>query len=118
VSTVFLGLDHGFFPDEPPMVFETMIFGGPLADYCQRYSTLLDAKFGHWRAKCLAAEAQSWHANLRRALVEASYVLFPATARKQVKCWLGLHNWVSRSKTAGRLQLVTRRCTWCGRVKL
>ena len=28
VSTVFLGLDHGYDPDKPPTLFETMIFGG------------------------------------------------------------------------------------------
>jgi len=28
VSTVFLGVDHNFFGDGPPVVFETMIFGG------------------------------------------------------------------------------------------
>lgn len=27
VSTVWLGLDHGFFGDGPPLIFETMVFG-------------------------------------------------------------------------------------------
>ena len=30
VSTVFLGLDHNFAPSGPPILWETMIFGGPL----------------------------------------------------------------------------------------
>ena len=29
VSSVFIGLDHGFSMRGPPIVFETMIFGGP-----------------------------------------------------------------------------------------
>lgn len=28
VSTVFLGIDHSFMEDGPPLVFETMVFGG------------------------------------------------------------------------------------------
>jgi hypothetical protein len=28
VSTVFLGLDHSFVDDEPPILWETMVFGG------------------------------------------------------------------------------------------
>jgi hypothetical protein len=42
VSTVFLGLDHGFEPVNhcnPPIVFETMIFGGKHSDYCERCCT-------------------------------------------------------------------------------
>lgn len=29
ISTVFLGLDHSFLPSGPPVLWETMIFGGP-----------------------------------------------------------------------------------------
>ena len=46
VSTVFLGMDHQF-GDGPPMVFETLVFGGPFADEMDRYSTLDEAKAGH-----------------------------------------------------------------------
>lgn len=53
VSTVFLGLDHSW-GDGPPVVFETMIFGGPLDDDQWRYCTLADAKAGHRRAVRLA----------------------------------------------------------------
>jgi hypothetical protein len=28
ISTVFLGLDHRHFGDGPPLLFETMVFGG------------------------------------------------------------------------------------------
>lgn len=30
VSTIFLGLDHNFFGGGPPILWETMVFGGPL----------------------------------------------------------------------------------------
>jgi len=47
VSTVFLGLDHRFFGDGPPIVFETMVFGGPMTDAQSRYSSWDDAETGH-----------------------------------------------------------------------
>lgn len=47
VSTVFLGLNHAFC-DGPPIVFETMIFGGQFHEMMWRYSTLEQAQQGHW----------------------------------------------------------------------
>lgn len=52
ISTVFLGLDHGFGSDEP-ILFETMIFGGRYADYQERYKTFLKAMEGHDKAVAL-----------------------------------------------------------------
>lgn len=46
VSTVFLGLDHNFGSGEP-LVFETMVFGGPFDEECERYSTREQAIAGH-----------------------------------------------------------------------
>lgn len=46
VSTVFLGMDHQF-GDGPPLLFETLIFGGEHDDNMQRYSTWPQAKKGH-----------------------------------------------------------------------
>lgn len=46
VSTVFLGLDHSF-GDGPPLLFETMMFGGKLSDEMDRYSTRAEALEGH-----------------------------------------------------------------------
>lgn len=46
VSTVFLGLDHRFGQGEP-LVFETMVFGGPLDQEQERYSTWDEAEAGH-----------------------------------------------------------------------
>ena len=46
VSTVFLGLDHAFRPGRP-LLFETMIFGGPHHLDLARYSTWAEATAGH-----------------------------------------------------------------------
>lgn len=49
VSTIFLGIDHGFFGT--PMWFETMIFGVSEFDsYQERYTTWAEAVLGHARA--------------------------------------------------------------------
>ncbi len=49
VSTVFLGIDHNHFGSKP-ILWETMIFGGRLDGYQERYETFDDALFGHGRA--------------------------------------------------------------------
>ena len=55
MSTVFLGLDHSFgFSGGPPLLFETMIFGGEHDEYCDRYSTWAEAEVGHEKARKLA----------------------------------------------------------------
>lgn len=53
VSTVFLGIDHVFFPvnygiKKAPVLFETMVFGGELDEFQWRYCTYGEAKRGHW----------------------------------------------------------------------
>jgi len=46
VSTVFLGLDHNW-GSGPPLLFETMIFGGQYDQEQWRYSTWKEAEEGH-----------------------------------------------------------------------
>lgn len=46
VSTVFLGIDHGF-DGGPPVLFETMVFGGKFNEYMKRYCTYNGALEGH-----------------------------------------------------------------------
>lgn len=53
VSTVFLGIDHDFSMEGPPLIFETMIFGGPHNEEQWRYSTLEQARAGHAAAVAL-----------------------------------------------------------------
>lgn len=55
VSTVFLGLDHQWQPDLPPLLFETMVF--PECDVCERCSTWEQAIAQH--DQVAAAERQS-----------------------------------------------------------
>lgn len=50
VSTVFLCLDHGFNPDRPPVLFETMIFDDAASSescHQRRYTTWAEAEQGH-----------------------------------------------------------------------
>jgi hypothetical protein len=49
VSTVFLGLDHNW-GDGPPILFETMIFGGPSDGFQDRCSTWEEAEAMHLKA--------------------------------------------------------------------
>ena len=59
VSTVFLGLDHSF-GFGPPLLFETMVFGGSLDQEQDRYATWEAAEVGHKqmmeRVKTIAME--------------------------------------------------------------
>lgn len=48
VSTVFLGLDHNY-GDGPPILFETMIFGGEHDEEMERCSTWSEAEQMHER---------------------------------------------------------------------
>jgi hypothetical protein len=50
ISTVFLGLDHNMRASGDPILFETMIFGGPLDHQQWRYCTYSDAERGHAEA--------------------------------------------------------------------
>lgn len=45
ISTVFFGIDGNI--AGPPLVFETMIFGGNLHGYQKKYSTWKEAVKGH-----------------------------------------------------------------------
>ena len=52
ISTVFLGLDRSFGGNRP-VLFETMIFGGPHDGYQERCSTWEEAEIEHNKAKSL-----------------------------------------------------------------
>lgn len=52
VSTVFLGLNHSYGDDGPPILFETLAFnnaGGSCEEYMERYYTARAAREGHKR---------------------------------------------------------------------
>ena len=46
VSTVFLGLDHGG-DGGPPVLWETIVFGGEHDQDCERYTSQKEAEQGH-----------------------------------------------------------------------
>jgi hypothetical protein len=52
ISTVFLGLDHNW-GEGPPLLFETMIFGGSHDEYQERCSTWEEAEAMHETACAL-----------------------------------------------------------------
>ena len=47
VSTVFLGLDHSHREDDPPVLWETMVFGGLFDQQQRRYRSREEALRGH-----------------------------------------------------------------------
>ena len=57
VSTVFLGLAHSF-GQGGPILFETMVFGGPLDQETERYRTWDEAETGH---AAMLARVQAAH---------------------------------------------------------
>lgn len=46
ISTIWLGINHNY-GEGPPLIFETMIFGGEFDQYQTRYTSLLQAVRGH-----------------------------------------------------------------------
>jgi hypothetical protein len=66
VSTIFLGLNHNFGLGEP-ILFETMVFGGPLDGDSMRYHTYDQAEAGHAATVIEARKACEQIAALRRA---------------------------------------------------
>jgi hypothetical protein len=49
VSTVWIGLDHRIHGDGPPLIFESMVFGGHYDGKAERYATEAEAVEGHER---------------------------------------------------------------------
>ncbi len=47
VSTVFLGLNHSWNKNAPPLLFETLVFGGEFDGEMQRYTTYEESEAGH-----------------------------------------------------------------------
>lgn len=56
VSTIFLGLDHNHWGGGPPILWETMIFGGLHDGYQARYHSRDEALEGHQVACALVAK--------------------------------------------------------------
>jgi hypothetical protein len=58
VSTVWLGLDHNWSGQGPPLIFETMVFGGVMDEDQWRYPTEAAALSGHDRVVTQVRETE------------------------------------------------------------
>lgn len=47
VSTVWLGMNHNWLGEGPPLIFETMVFGGEYDSHMIRTSTIKEARAAH-----------------------------------------------------------------------
>ena len=70
ISTVFLCIDHNLTGKGPPVLFETMIFGGWHDQVQWRYSTYEEAEIGHKVAVALEQQASDELDRLRRLVPE------------------------------------------------
>jgi len=63
VSTIFLGIDHGWVVDGPPILWETMTFG---------------AKLDNWQMRCAGSkeQAEAMHEKMVRKVCKASGVKY------------------------------------------
>jgi hypothetical protein len=71
ISTVFLGLDHNHYAAGPPVLWETMIFGGVFDGYQLRYSRRLDALQGHLGAVLLIEQYRHAPRRTRKSVRKA-----------------------------------------------
>jgi len=67
VSTVFLCFDHGHDSTKPPVVFESLIFGGPHDDWMRRYTTWDEAEAGHAEMVDVVRQTYLKPANIKKA---------------------------------------------------
>lgn len=76
VSTVFLGIDHALFAelDDPPVIFETMIFNRDEADYQTRCCTYDEAEVMHAKGVAVAKE---WIRKAARASAKITLPIKP-----------------------------------------
>lgn len=47
VSTMFIGIDTSLGSIKPPLLWETMVFGGAMHRFCERHGSLADAVDKH-----------------------------------------------------------------------
>lgn len=59
VSTVFLGMNYNHSGIGPPILYETMIFGGKYDQYQDRYCTWDEAEAGHKKACALVCGGEN-----------------------------------------------------------
>lgn len=113
VSTVFLQWDHGMEDDGPPVLFETMVFGGKLDGQMERYCTEAEALLGHERmVKRVRRADTSW------------WYRFKAFLKVEPKCPHVWSKWEDTGEIVTRIKgldksmlgaaLFRRYCSACG----
>jgi hypothetical protein len=73
ISTVFLGIDHSFSFGGPPILFETMIFGGEHDQWQDRYFTRVESLQGHAEAVELAKQSLYGRRNILVDMITWTY---------------------------------------------
>lgn len=81
ISTVFLNIDHRMIDDGPPILFETMVFGGLFGDCVQRYSTWEEAETGHESVVGLIECAMDQQTEVKEVKKEISRIGFGESNR-------------------------------------
>jgi hypothetical protein len=101
VSTVFLSLDHQW-GQGPPVLWETMIFGGPFSQFQERYTSRLDALRGHALALALVELYRAVPRKTKRALHKygAAFDTYPSPSLRPLER-RRLHRALSRIGWAG-----------------
>lgn len=82
ISTVFLGIDHNFSGDGPPLLFETMVFFDreDLRDeIMMRYATYAEAREGHDTLVAMMSMTQRESVDTMRAAIRAMRKAVKAT---------------------------------------
>ena len=78
VSTVFLGMDHGFNPEGPPVLWESMVFDvQENGDWVSSSEWDMDRCAGSWE------QAQEMHVRMVRAVAQALGIPAPRVSSQQ-----------------------------------
>lgn len=108
VSTVFLGIDHNFFGSGPPLLFESMVFGGPLDEETYRYPTWDAAAEGHkllLDETVLEGKVSAWEVREQIKAMSSRAWAAQAETREQIKAVS------ARSRKAAPARTVDERVT-------
>ena len=82
VSSIFLSVDHNFFDDGEPILFETMVFNGVYNGMQKRYSTWEAAEKGHEEILKQVSASSHWFNVLSFKLLRKGEKLWQGLTRK------------------------------------
>ena len=106
VSTVFLGLDHQFV-DGPPLLFETMVFGGSLDQEMDRYSTWKEAEAGHESMVAKVKDTTTMRTKGKvddETFLDLTVVVNSDDAHHLVACWNAVESIGGDPATVGKMR--------------